>query len=135
RAASLNAYDWGLMRGRPAILRLIVGLRSPKRNRPGRDVAGRVESVGRDVTRFKPGDDVFGLCRGSLAEYACASESYLAAKPANVSFEQAAAVPIAGLTALQGLRAGRIKSGQRGMINDAGGGEGRLAMQLIQTCC
>src|SRR5207244_7513525 len=104
RAASLNAYDWGLMRGRPAILRLIVGLRSPKRNRPGRDVAGRVESVGRDVTRFKPGDDVFGLCRGSLAEYACASESYLAAKPANVSFEQAATLPLAGLTALQGLR-------------------------------
>src|SRR6266478_5309371 len=89
RAASLNAYDWGLMRGRPPILRLFLGLRRPKVN-PGRDVAGRVESVGRSVTQFKPGDDVFGLCRGSLAEYACAAESYVAAKPANVSFEEAA---------------------------------------------
>ena len=109
RAASLNAYDWGLMRGRPPILRMFLGLRRPKVNRPGRDVAGRVESVGRSVTQFKPGDDIFGLCRGSLAEYACASESSLAAKPANVSFEEAAAVPLGGLTALQGLReAGRI---------------------------
>ena len=135
RAASLNAYDWGLVRGRPAILRLMVGLRrpKPKLNRPGRDVAGRVESVGRNVTRFKPGDDVFGLCRGSLAEYACASESYLAAKPANVSFEEAAAVPLAGLTALQGLRAGRIQSRQRVLINGAAGGVGTFAVQFSKS--
>ena len=135
RAAALNAYDWGLMRGRPPILRLMVGLRkpNPKMNRPGRDVAGQVESVGRSVTRFKPGDDVFGFCRGSLAEYACASESYLAAKPANVSFEEAAVVPLAGLTALQGLRAGRIQPGQRVLINGAAGGVGTFAVQLAKS--
>jgi len=133
RAASLNAYDWGLMRGRPPILRLFLGLRRPKATRPGRDVAGRVESVGRSVTQFKPGDDVFGLCRGSLAEYACASESYLAAKPANVSFEEAAAVPLAGLTALQGLRAGGIQPGQRVLINGAAGGIGTFAVQIAKS--
>src|SRR5207245_5537396 len=110
RASSLNAYDWGLMRGRPPILRMFLGLRRPKVNRPGRDVAGRVESVGRSVTQFKPGDDAFGMWRGSLAEYACASDTSLVAQPANVSFEAAAAVPLAGLTALQGLReCGRIQ--------------------------
>src|SRR5213593_2652851 len=134
RAASLNAYDWGLMRGRPPIIRLLLGLRRPKANRPGRDVAGRVESVGRSVTQFKPGDDVFGICRGSLAEYACASESSLAAKPANVSFEEAAAVPLAGLTALQGLRdAGRIQPGQRVLINGAAGGIGTFAVQIAKS--
>jgi NADPH:quinone reductase-like Zn-dependent oxidoreductase len=132
RAASLNAYDWGLIRGTPAILRLMIGLRRPK-TRPGRDVAGRVESVGRSVTQFKPGDDVFGLCRGSLAEYACTPESYLAVKPANVSFEQAAAVPIAGLTALQGLRAARIEPGQRVLINGAAGGVGTFAVQIAKS--
>src|SRR5439155_2650702 len=133
RAASLNAYDWGLMRGRPPILRMFLGLRRPKVNRPGRDVAGRVESVGRSVTQFKPGDDVFGICRGSLAEYACASETSLAAKPANVSFEAAAAVPLAGLTALQGLReAGRIQPGQRVLINGAAGGVGTFAVQFAK---
>src|SRR5580765_7300509 len=132
RAASLNAYDWGLMRGRPLVLRFVVGLRGPgpKFNRPGRDVAGRVESVGRSVTRFRAGDDVFGLCRGSLAEFACTPESYLAAKPASVSFEEAAAVPIAGLTALQGLRAGGIQPGQRVLINGAAGGVGTFAVQF-----
>jgi NADPH:quinone reductase-like Zn-dependent oxidoreductase len=134
RAASLNAYDWGLLRGRPRMLRLMVGLRRPKFNRPGRDVAGRVESVGPGVTRFKPGDEVFGICRGSLAEYACASESALAAKPANASFEQAAAIPLAGLTALQGLRnAGRIQPGQRVLINGAAGGIGTFAVQIAKS--
>src|SRR6266487_1815693 len=133
RAASLNAYDWGLMRGRPPIIRLLLGLRRPKVTRTGRDVAGRVESVGRSVTQFKPGDDVFGLCRGSLAEYACASESYLAVKPANVSFEEAAAIPLAGLTALQGLRAGRIQPGQRVLINGAAGGVGTFAVQIAKS--
>src|SRR2546426_10697490 len=134
QAASLNAYDWGLMRGRPPILRMFLGLRRPKVNRSGRDVAGRVESVGRSVTQFKPGDDIFGLCRGSLAEYACASESSLAAKPANVSFEEAAAVPLAGLTALQGLRdTGRIQPGQRVLINGAAGGIGTFAVQIAKS--
>ena len=133
RAASLNAYDWGLMRGRPLFTRMILGLRRPKVTRTGRDVAGRVESVGRSVTQFKPGDDILGLCRGSLAEYACASESYLAPKPANVSFEEAAAVPLAGLTALQGLRAGGIQPGQRVLINGAAGGVGTFAVQLAKS--
>ena len=134
RAASLNAYDWGLLRGRPRMLRLMVGLRRPKFNRPGRDVAGRVESVGPGVTQFKPGDEVFGICRGSLAEYACASESALATKPANISFEEAAAIPLAGLTALQGLRgAGRIQPGQRVPINGAAGGIGTFAVQIAKS--
>ena len=133
RAASLNAFDWGLMRGTPAILRLFLGLRRPK-SRPGRDVAGRVESVGRSVTQFKPGDDVFGMCRGSLAEYACARETYLAAKPANVPFEAAAAIPLAGLTALQGLRdCARVQPGQRVLINGAAGGVGSFAVQFAKT--
>jgi NADPH:quinone reductase-like Zn-dependent oxidoreductase len=133
RAASLNAYDAGLLRGRPAILRLILGLRRPK-SPLGRDVAGRVESVGRGVTQFKPGDDVFGICRGSLAEYACSLETYLAAKPASVSFEEAAALPLAGLTALQGLRAGGgVQSRQRVLINGAAGGIGTYAVQIAKA--
>jgi len=132
RAASLNAYDWGLLRGRPRVLRLLLGLSRPK-VRPGRDVAGRVESVGRSVTQFKPGDEVFGLCHGSLAEYACASELWLAAKPTSVSFEQAAAIPLAGLTALQGLRAGRVQPGQRVLINGAAGGVGTFAVQIAKS--
>ena len=134
RAASLNALDWHLMKGRPLIARAFLGLRRPKMTRTGRDVAGRVESVGRSVTQFKPGDDVFGACRGSLVEYACASESALAAKPANVSFEQAAAAPIAGLTALQGLRDhGQIQPGQRVLINGAAGGVGTFAVQIAKS--
>jgi NADPH:quinone reductase-like Zn-dependent oxidoreductase len=133
RAVSLNAIDWGSMRGRPAFTRLLLGLRRPKFTRTGRDVAGRVESVGRGVIQFKPGDDVFGLCRGSLAEYGCARESYLAAKPANVSFEEAAATPLAGLTALQGLRAGRIQAGQRVLVNGAAGGIGTFAVQIAKS--
>jgi NADPH:quinone reductase-like Zn-dependent oxidoreductase len=85
------------------------------------------------VTQFKPGDNVFGMCRGSLAEYACASESYLAAKPASIPFETAAAIPLAGLTALQGLRAGRIQPGQRVLINGAAGGVGTFAVQLAKS--
>jgi len=134
RAASLNAYDWGFMRGTPPILRLFLGLRRPKTTQHGRDVAGRVESMGRNVTQFKPGDDIFGLCRGSLAEYACASESNVVAKPANVSFEEAATVSLAGLTALQGLRgAGRIQPGQRVLINGAAGGVGTFAVQIAKS--
>jgi NADPH:quinone reductase-like Zn-dependent oxidoreductase len=134
RAASLNALDWHLMKGRPALVRMFLGLRRPRMNRPGRDVAGRVETVGRGVTQFKPGDDVFGVCRGSLAEHACVSPSSLVAKPASVSFEQAAAAPIAALTALQGLRDhGRLQTGQRVLINGAAGGVGTFAVQIAKS--
>jgi len=133
RAASLNALDWHLMKGRPPVVRLFLGLRRPK-HRLGRDVAGRVESVGLGVTRFNPGDDVFGLCRGSLAEYACASESAVVPKPPNVSFEDGAAVPIAALTAMQGLRDhGRIQAGHKVLINGAAGGVGTFAVQIARA--
>ena len=132
RAASLNAMDWHFMKGRPPIARLFLGLRRPKLNRPGVDLAGRVESVGAGVTRFKPGDDVFGLGRGSLAEYACTTESRLATKPASVSFEEAAAIPVAGLTALHALRKGGTLVGQRVLITGASGGVGHLAVQLAR---
>jgi NADPH:quinone reductase-like Zn-dependent oxidoreductase len=133
RAASVNAYDWGLLRGRPLFTRLFLGLRGPRASRIGRDVAGRVESVGQSVTKFKVGDEVLGLCRGSLADYACAVESNVAAKPASVSFEDAAAIPLAGLTALQGLRAGGIERAQRVLINGAAGGVGTFAVQIAKS--
>ena len=104
RAASVNPLDWHFMRGTPYVVRLMAGLRQPKDKRLGVDVAGQVEAVGRNVTQFKPGDEVFGTCRGAFAEYACISESALAIKPDNVTFEQAASAPIAVFTALQGLR-------------------------------
>ncbi len=100
-AASVNPLDWHLMRGRPYIVRILFGPRQPKDTRLGRDVAGRVEAVGRNATQFKPGDEVFGACRGAFAEYACAMEDRLALKPANISFEDAAAVPVAAITALR----------------------------------
>src|SRR5215470_15554931 len=104
RAASVNPYDWHFMRGKPYLVRMIGGLRKPKDSRLGVDVAGRVEAVGSGVTQFKPGNDVFGTCRGALAEYACPSESALVMKPEKITFEQAASVPVAAFTALQGLR-------------------------------
>ena len=107
RAASVNPADWHFMRGTPYFIRILAGLLKPKDTRLGVDVAGQVEAVGRNVTQFKPGDEVFGACRGAFAEYVCASESALAMKPVNVTFEQAASVPIAAVTALQGLRATR----------------------------
>ena len=133
RAASVNPLDRHIMRGRPSLLRLGFGLRKPK-IRPGRDVAGRVEAVGRSVTQFKPGDEVFGACSGALAEYACTRESALATKPKNMTFEQAAAVPVAGLTALQGLRdKGKIQRGQKVLITGAGGGVGTFAVQIAKS--
>src|SRR5437867_5490302 len=133
RAASLNPVDGHLMRG-PYPLRLMTGLRKPKNARLGVDVAGQVEAVGRNVTLFKPGDEVFGACRAALAEYACASESRLVVKPNKVTFEQAASVPVAGLTALQGLRdKGRIQSGQKVLINGAAGGVGTFAVQIARS--
>ncbi len=135
RAASLNALDWRLMRGKPVFIRpMIGGLRKPKITRPGRDVAGQVEAVGRNVTQFKPGDDVFGACPGTCAEYVCAIEDKLALKPANVSFEEAAAVPVAALTALQGLRdQGQIQPGQKVLVDGASGGVGTFAVQIAKS--
>jgi NADPH:quinone reductase-like Zn-dependent oxidoreductase len=122
------------MRGTPYLMRAMAGLRKPKITRLGVDVAGRVEAVGKNVTRFRPGDDVFGSCRGAFAEYGCASEDALALKPANVTFEQAAAVPIAGLSALQSLRdKGRIQRGQKVLINGAAGGVGTFAVQIARV--
>lgn len=135
RAASANPLDWHLMRGKPLFARLMIGgLRKPRNTRPGRDVAGQVEAVGRNVTRFKPGDDVFGVCPGAFAEYACATEDKLAMKPANLSFEEAAAVPVAAITALQGLRdKGRIQRGQRVLVDGASGGVGTFAVQIAKS--
>ncbi len=135
RAASANPLDWRLMRGRPLLARLAMGgLRRPKVTRPGVDLAGRVEAVGRNVTRFKPGDEVFGAARGAFAEYACAAEDRVALKPANVSFADAAAVPVAAISALQGLRdKGEIRRGCRVLVDGASGGVGTFAVQIARS--
>jgi len=135
RAASLNALDWRMMRGKPFFARLVIGgLRKPKITRPGVDVAGQVEAVGRNLTQFKPGDEVFGACRGAFAEYVCVIEDKLALKPANISFEEAAAVPVAAITALQGLRdEGRIQRGQKVLVDGASGGVGTFAVQIAKS--
>jgi NADPH:quinone reductase-like Zn-dependent oxidoreductase len=131
RAASVNPFDLHFMRGTPYLVRIIAGLRKPKITRLGVDVAGQIEAVGRNVTQFKPGDEVFGACRGGFAEYACTSESALAMKPNNMTFEQAASVPVAAFTALQGLRDnGRVQPGQKVLINGAAGGVGTFAVQI-----
>jgi NADPH:quinone reductase-like Zn-dependent oxidoreductase len=134
RAASLNFIDAGLMRA-PFPLRLMtgVGLRKPKKTVLGADVAGQVEAVGKNVTQFKPGDEVFGIARPSLAEYVCARERSLVIKPANVTFEQAGSVALAGLTALQGIRKGNIQPGQKVLINGATGGVGTFAVQIAKS--
>ena len=112
RAASVNPVDWHFMRGTPYLMRMQAGLRKPKNTRFGVDVAGQVEAVGRNVTTFKPCDEVFGACRGSFAEYVCTPQSKLALKPDNVTFEQVASAPVAALSALQGLRdKGQIRAG------------------------
>ena len=122
------------MRGTPYFLRMMAGLLKPKQTRLGLDVAGQVEAVGRNVTQLKPGDEVFGGCRGSFAEYACAPESALVVKPDNLTFEQAAAVCGAALTALQALRdKGRIQPGQKVLINGASGGIGTFAVQIAKA--
>ena len=150
RAASVNPLDDGLMKGGG---RVVTGLRKPKVTRLGVDVAGQVESVGRNVTRFKPGDEVFGVCitdlqasalrvwipQGAFAEYACAPESALVTKPDNVTFEQAASAPVAAFTALQGLRLGglgdkgQIQPGQKVLVNGAAGGIGTFAVQIAKS--
>jgi NADPH:quinone reductase-like Zn-dependent oxidoreductase len=133
RAAAANPMDCHLMSG-AFIMRPMTGLRKPKMTRPGADLAGEVVAVGRNVTRLKPGDPVFGCARGAFAEYVCAAENRLALKPANLTFEQAAAIPVAGLTALQGLRdKGRIQPGQKVLINGAAGGVGTFAVQIAKS--
>ena len=148
RAASVNPLDGGSMKDMPYIVRLLLGLRKPKNTRLGVDVAGQVEAVGRNVTQFKPGDEVFGACisdpqdsgvkvwvpQGAFAEYVCAPESTLVLKPDNVTFEQAASVPVAAFTALQGLRGkGQIQPGQKVLINGAAGGVGTFAVQIAKS--
>ena len=135
RAASINAYDWHMMRGAPFLVRLSEGLRKPKNRAMGVDVAGQVEAVGKNVTRFRPGDEVFGARLGSLAEYVRGTDkSFLVAKPANLTFEQAAAVNMAATTALQGLRdKGQLRPGQRVLINGATGGVGTFAVQIAKA--
>jgi NADPH:quinone reductase-like Zn-dependent oxidoreductase len=133
RAASVNPLDLFTMRGAP-LIRLIPGLRAPKDKRLGVDVAGQIEAAGRNVTQFKPGDEVFGVSRGAFAEYACAAEDKLALKPANISFEEAAAVPVAGITVLQGLRdEGHIQKGQKVLVDGASGGVGTFAVQIAKS--
>jgi NADPH:quinone reductase-like Zn-dependent oxidoreductase len=137
-ASSINSWDWELLHGIPFINRLMFGLLKPKRGKQilGADIAGTVEVVGRHVTRFQPGDEVFGdlwNSWGGFAEYACAHETALEPKPVNSTFEEAAAVPQAGVLALQGLRkAGELQPGQKVLINGAGGGVGTFATQLAK---
>ena len=137
-AASANPADWHLMRAEPFLARLENGLFKPKNPRLGADVAGRVEAVGRNVTQFQVGDEVFGSLAlnnlRSFAEYLCANEDELVLKPTNITFEQAAAVPLAALTALQGLHhKGQIQSGQKVLINGASGGVGSFAVQIAKS--
>jgi NADPH:quinone reductase-like Zn-dependent oxidoreductase len=134
RAASVNPYDLHFMRGTPYLLRLGAGLLNPKVTRLGADVAGNVEAVGRNVTQFKPGDEVFGMGRGTFAEYVCISESALVTIAPNMTFSQAASVPLAGFTAIQGLRdKGHLRAGQRLLINGAAGGVGTFAVQIAKS--
>ncbi len=136
-AASVNDWDWGLLQGTPLVNRMVSGLFTPKVQIIGGDIAGRVEAVGGDVKAFQPGDDVYGdLCMsgfGAFAEYACAPEAGLAHKPRGMTFEQAAAIPQAGMLAVQGLiDVGRIRSGQKLLLNGAGGGVGTFALQIAR---
>src|SRR5947209_14393836 len=134
RAAAVNPADWAIMRGLPYIARPVYGLRTPKNPVRGTDVAGEVEAVGLSVTRFRPGDEVFGWCQalgGAFAEYASVSEDALTPKPVNLTFEQAAAVPMAGLVALEALR--DVRAGQTVLVNGASGGIGTFAVQIAKS--
>src|SRR5262252_8964902 len=134
RAAGVDRGTWHLMAGQPYLMRLLgFGLRGPKTRVPGLDVAGTVVAAGADVTRFRAGEEVFGIARGSFAEYAAAREDKLASKPAGLSFEKAAAVAVSGLAALQGLRAGRLHAGQKVLVIGASGGVGSYAVQLAKA--
>jgi len=135
-AASINDWDWGLLHG-DFINRLLNGILKPKRKILGSDIAGRIEAIGKNVTRFKTGDDVYGDLSGrwgGFAEYTCAQEKSLALKPAAMSFEEAAAIPQAAMLAVQGLiDKGKIQAGQKLLINGAGGGVGTFALQIAKT--
>jgi NADPH:quinone reductase-like Zn-dependent oxidoreductase len=133
-AASVHVGDWMLMTGVPLFMRLATGLRRPKNPVPGTDVAGTVEAVGKDVTKLRPGDEVFGWCTGGFAEFARASQDHVVPKPANLTFEQAAAVGVSATTALQQLRdEGKIQPGQKVLINGASGGVGTFAVQIAKA--
>ncbi len=133
-AASVNAYDWHFLTADIFLIRLVGGFLKPKDTRLGADIAGRIETVGRNIKQFQPGDDVIGMVKGGFAEYACAPESSLALKPVNASFDQAAALPMAAITALQGLRdEGQIQAGQKVLINGASGGVGTFAVQIAKS--
>src|SRR2546423_5779077 len=136
RAASVNPLDWHFIEGTPYVMRAMgVGLRKPKDTRSGGGFAGTVEAVGKNVTRFKPGDEVFGGRTGAFAQYVSVRESRaVALKPANITFEQAASVPIAGITALQGVRdKGKVQAGQKVLVNGASGGVGTFAVQIAKS--
>ena len=136
RAASVNPYDWHFVEGTPKIIRLMgIGLRKPKEIRLGVDFAGTVETVGKNVTQFKPGEEVFGGREGAFAEYVCRrAVGSVASKPASITFEQAASLNIAGITALQAVRdRGKIQSGQKVLINGASGGVGTFAVQIAKS--
>lgn len=133
-AAGVNAADPALVKGMPYLLRLIYGLRKPRRSVPGTDLSGTVEAVGKNVSDLRPGDEVFGVGRGAFAEYARAPDAKLAPKPSNLGFEEAAAVPIAGIAALQGIRdVGRVGPGQKVLIIGASGGVGTFAVQVAKS--
>ncbi|GAH52575.1 unnamed protein product, partial [marine sediment metagenome] len=137
-AASVNYSDWAFVRGKPFFIRMYQGLLKPKNTILGADVAGRVEAVGRNVRQFQPGDEVFGDLSecgfGTFAEYVCVPENALGLKPANISFEEAAAVPQAAVVALQGIHdKGKIQSGQKVLINGASGGIGTFAVQIAKS--
>lgn len=134
-AASANPLDWHRMRGKPFLVRLGEGFLKPKNQKLGADIAGRVEAVGKNVAEFKPGDEVFGsIGSGGFAEHVCAHEKYFVLKPGNLSFEAAAAAPVVGFTALQGLRdTGQIRAGQKVLVNGAAGGVGTFAVQIAKA--
>ena len=134
-AASVNAYDWHFLTADIFLIRFMGGgLLKPKNTRLGADIAGRIETVGINVKQFQPGDEVFGMVEGGFAEYTCAPESALALKPVNTSFDEAAAIPMAAITALQGLRdEGQIRAGQKVLINGASGGVGTFAVQIAKS--
>lgn len=133
-AAAVHISDWVFVRGVPYIMRPMIGLLRPKISVPGQDIAGKVEAVGKKVRQLRPGDEVFGWCKGAFAEYACAGEDNFVPKPANLTFEQAAAVGVSAVTALQALRdQGRVQSGQKVLINGASGGVGPFAVQIAMA--
>lgn len=135
-AVSINEWDWGLLNGKPFINRMLFGWKKPKINILGSDIAGRIESVGKNCTKFKPGDEVYGDLSerwGGFAQYVCAPEKLLTVKPAGMSFEQAAAIPQASMLAIQGIRdCGKIKPNQKILINGAGGGVGSFGIQIAK---